>query len=284
MASEWYYTINGQQGPGPISASELKQLATSGQLKPTDLVWQDGMPDWVEASTIKGLISGSRSVPAPVPAPAPAPVPEPAPLIEAPVTARPRKSSRSRPRDEVREVADDYVRDRAPSGGGLLAMNPVLVWLLSVCTCNIFGLIYVYSACSAYSEKAAQRSKDGAGRLLGKARHPIGVLLLSYLTLGFYFYYWIYQAMLECCAYTGRQDVSPRSELALMLVFPPYSVYVVIFRLPELIRAVQQQAKVSESTAVNHAYVFLNPCMFLGLPFLSMIQQDALNQVWFQAP
>jgi hypothetical protein len=110
------------------------------------------------------------------------------------------------------------------------------------------------------------------------------VLLLSYLTLGIYFYFWVYRVMNECCAYTGRSDCNPRTELALMLVFPPYALYVTLFRMPELIRAVQTQAKLPESPAVNHSYIFLNPCLYPGLPFLSMVQQDALNQVWFLAP
>ncbi len=42
MANEWHYTLNGRQAAAPVSATQLKLLATSGQLKPTDLVWQDG--------------------------------------------------------------------------------------------------------------------------------------------------------------------------------------------------------------------------------------------------
>src|SRR5436309_2156655 len=55
MASEWYYTQNGQQAPSPVSSSQLAQLAGSGQLQPTDMVWREGMPNWVAASSIKGL-------------------------------------------------------------------------------------------------------------------------------------------------------------------------------------------------------------------------------------
>jgi hypothetical protein len=40
---------------GPFSHSELQSRAQAGNLDRTDLVWQDGLPDWVPAGTIKGL-------------------------------------------------------------------------------------------------------------------------------------------------------------------------------------------------------------------------------------
>jgi GYF domain 2 len=54
MASEWYYTTN-QQQMGPVSWQELRELAESGILKPHDLVWSDGMADWVKAIHQTGL-------------------------------------------------------------------------------------------------------------------------------------------------------------------------------------------------------------------------------------
>src|SRR5947209_6494393 len=75
MAEDWFYAKDGQQA-GPVSALQLRQLAAAGQLGSSDLVWKQGMPKWVPASEVKGLLGGSveaRSAPAPaVPA---APVP-----------------------------------------------------------------------------------------------------------------------------------------------------------------------------------------------------------------
>lgn len=62
MPAEWYYTSNKQQ-MGPVSWEELQQLATSGLLKPQDLVWTDGMGDWVKASKQAGLFGESEPVP-----------------------------------------------------------------------------------------------------------------------------------------------------------------------------------------------------------------------------
>jgi hypothetical protein len=52
--SEWHYSKNNQQ-QGPVSAEQLKQMAASGQLQPTDLVWKQGMSQWSEAHRMKGL-------------------------------------------------------------------------------------------------------------------------------------------------------------------------------------------------------------------------------------
>jgi len=65
VSQEWYYSVDGDR-QGPIGGAELKKLAEAGTLKPNDLVWRDGMADWVQAKSIKGLFgaaaaSGSKS-------------------------------------------------------------------------------------------------------------------------------------------------------------------------------------------------------------------------------
>jgi uncharacterized protein YbjT (DUF2867 family) len=80
--AQWYYLKNGQQH-GHISSEQLKQLAASGQLQPTDLVWKEGMKQKVEASKIKGLFVESQA-PAPPSAPS---SPQPVAPIASPSTA-----------------------------------------------------------------------------------------------------------------------------------------------------------------------------------------------------
>jgi hypothetical protein len=48
---EWYFTNNGDQS-GPVTWTHLRQLAASGQVQPTDMLWKAGMPSWVAAGTI----------------------------------------------------------------------------------------------------------------------------------------------------------------------------------------------------------------------------------------
>ena len=62
--SEWFYTKNEQQH-GPVPIEQLNQLAATGALSPSDLVWKDGMPAWLPASQIPGLAVKSSSVPPP---------------------------------------------------------------------------------------------------------------------------------------------------------------------------------------------------------------------------
>jgi predicted Zn finger-like uncharacterized protein len=56
----WYYTRN-RQPIGPIPFEQLRQLAASGQLSGTDLVWQEGMPAWTPAVTVVELLSATSS-------------------------------------------------------------------------------------------------------------------------------------------------------------------------------------------------------------------------------
>jgi hypothetical protein len=50
----WYYSRKGVQA-GPVSATELKKLASSGRLAPTDLVRKADSSKWVQAGKVRGL-------------------------------------------------------------------------------------------------------------------------------------------------------------------------------------------------------------------------------------
>jgi hypothetical protein len=73
---------------GPVSFEELQHLATRGLLKPNDLVWTEGMSEWVKAVKQQGLFAEAD---------APAPKADrPAYDVEAPT----RKPSRADDEDE----------------------------------------------------------------------------------------------------------------------------------------------------------------------------------------
>lgn len=66
---EWFYSCNGKQ-VGPVAAADLKRLASTGGISPSDLIWKDGWTDWKPAGSIKGLFADalpSRPVPPPLP-------------------------------------------------------------------------------------------------------------------------------------------------------------------------------------------------------------------------
>ncbi len=256
MANEWHYTINGQPAAAPVTSAQLKQLAASGQLKPTDLVWQDGMLEWAPAGSVRGLFATNKSLGDSVVAP---------PAVTTKIVEKRKTIVPPPPRDWNN-------------------MHPLLVLALTIVSVGIFGLVYAYKICQAYAAKHSARKIDGAGRALGAARHPFVVLLLSYLTLGFYFFYWAYRAVGECNEYLGRKDAPARSELSFMLIFPPYAIYVAVFVLPDLIRRAQTLANVPESAALRHAVFFVHPLLVPALPILGMICQEALNQLWQTSP
>jgi hypothetical protein len=52
---EWYYSHRGQEY-GPVPKATLQQFAISGQLSANDLVWRDGMSEWVPAGSVEGLL------------------------------------------------------------------------------------------------------------------------------------------------------------------------------------------------------------------------------------
>ena len=54
MADQWYYAQRGNRS-GPVSSAELKQLAESGRLTPEDMIWNDGMSNWMRAGSLQGL-------------------------------------------------------------------------------------------------------------------------------------------------------------------------------------------------------------------------------------
>lgn len=66
MPSEWYVLIDGQR-QGPCTGSQLLALASSGRLKPSDMVCRSGMDQWVAASKVNGLFSAGVKPPPTLP-------------------------------------------------------------------------------------------------------------------------------------------------------------------------------------------------------------------------
>jgi hypothetical protein len=59
----WFYT-RGSKRFGPVAAAELKQLADHGELAAEELVWREGMEQWVPARRVKGLFDQDDPSPA----------------------------------------------------------------------------------------------------------------------------------------------------------------------------------------------------------------------------
>jgi hypothetical protein len=64
METMWHYVKDGTEKHGPVAEGELRSLAERGEVLPTDLVWSDGMTDWMPYASAPGL-GGSTGSPAP---------------------------------------------------------------------------------------------------------------------------------------------------------------------------------------------------------------------------
>ena len=112
MEAQWHYTDQGQR-LGPVSSSQLKQLATSGRLQPSDLVWKEGMAQWVAASQVKGLFSAAQA-----PTPGSASPPRKDNILGEDIIARIDEAMKvyAYPRQEPADGEVQFRRLRAPRG------------------------------------------------------------------------------------------------------------------------------------------------------------------------
>lgn len=53
----WHVVVRGNR-QGPVSLNQLKQLVAVEQIGPSDLVWKEGMVDWIESINVSGLFPG----------------------------------------------------------------------------------------------------------------------------------------------------------------------------------------------------------------------------------
>ena len=144
MAELWYFTCEGKQME-PVTADELKQLARSGFLRATDMVWKDGMSAWSTAGDVPDLIPASAAA-ADVPVAKSSRSAEPARSLDDDFDdARPRR--RRRPDDQDERVADDAPRRRrepAKKGMSGLTLTLIIVGVL-VGVVGIIGGIIAYA-------------------------------------------------------------------------------------------------------------------------------------------
>ena len=54
FGQQWWYGKNGSEA-GPVDQATLQQMLASGTLSPDDIVWTDGMAQWVPAGQAPGL-------------------------------------------------------------------------------------------------------------------------------------------------------------------------------------------------------------------------------------
>jgi len=63
---EWFISRDRKSNLGPYSWEKLRELATHGEISPTDMVWKSGMENWVVASEVQGIFKVAAGPP-PIP-------------------------------------------------------------------------------------------------------------------------------------------------------------------------------------------------------------------------
>ena len=123
---KWYYAKGGSQ-QGPVSTEDLQAKISRGELAASDLVWRDGMKDWLPLSQVGDFGSYLPAAPASQPPAAPA-----APAAGGQVQGSP------------------YAAPAAPSGAAPGAPIPNYLWqsiVVTILCCWPFGIpAIVYAA------------------------------------------------------------------------------------------------------------------------------------------
>lgn len=105
---EWYYAKNGQQ-LGPVSQESLLGMCQSGEIKGSDLVWNETMSEWVPLSSAPGLPGAILPVMSGAPAELPPPYSGPAGSYSSPVGAAPATTVLSSPMSSGQAMPPNYL-------------------------------------------------------------------------------------------------------------------------------------------------------------------------------
>jgi GYF domain 2/Domain of unknown function (DUF4190) len=186
--SDWYFLRDGGQF-GPLSWQDLWRHGQKGELRPADLVWTEGMPEWRTAASIPGLFPASQPPqaqpqPAPVPqsayAPAPqaAPAPAPVPAPQAsPYYHQPQASPQHVPQ---RPIGDDpLMRMVLPVGRSAWAIAAGYLGLLSFLV--VFAPLALAAGIFALVDIKQNPHKHGLGRaIFGIVMGALGSIFLLF--------------------------------------------------------------------------------------------------------
>lgn len=131
-----------------------------------------------------------------------------------------------------------------------------------------------------YNKPAKGRKMYTQQRTIGERREPGLVLLLSIITLGIYYYIFLYKTSQEIQDFTGEQDTSPTLEVVLSIfTCGLYTIYW-DYKVAKKIYQMQQQVGI-QATDNSILYLVLN---FLGIGMVNaLIEQGHLNDIWTAA-
>jgi hypothetical protein len=109
-------------------------------------------------------------------------------------------------------------------------------------------------------------------------RNPLGVLGLSLITFGIYFFYWYYKVNDELRRFEHDESISPTRSLMAMLfgwiiIVPPF---IAIWNTANHIQAAERRAGVLQQIEPVLVLVFQIVFSLVNPPYM----QDHLNRIW----
>ena len=109
-------------------------------------------------------------------------------------------------------------------------------------------------------------------------RNPLGVLGLSVVTLGIYFFYWYYKVNDELRRFEHDESISPTRSLMAMLfgwiiIVPPF---IAIWNTANHIQAAERRAGVLQQIEPVLVLVFQIVFSLVNPPYM----QDHMNRIW----
>jgi hypothetical protein len=114
-----------------------------------------------------------------------------------------------------------------------------------------------------------------------RRRHPLGVLGLSFLTLGIYYFYWYYQVNDELRRFEHDESISPvRSLMAVLfgwiIIVPPF---IALWNTATHIERAERRVGVTSAIEPVLVLVFQIVFSLVNPPYM----QDHMNRIWERA-
>src|SRR3954468_6605043 len=135
MSQSWYYARGNDQF-GPVTIDQLKGLIGTGQVQMADLVWTEGMAQWMAAQTVPDLVA--QTTPNPYIAPPIAPPPTVNPYSTNPVAQNPAWPGSAAPSGVLGYDSPAYAGVQ-PAGFWLRFAAYIIDWIIMVVVGAIVG-------------------------------------------------------------------------------------------------------------------------------------------------
>ena len=115
---------------------------------------------------------------------------------------------------------------------------------------------------------------------IGERREPALVLILSIITFGIYYLYWVYQASAETQEFLAEPDTSPGVEVLLFVV--TCGLYTLYWDYKMAQRIAKMQRMVGLREVDNGVLYIVLDLVGVGI-VNGLIQQGQMNEVWTAA-